>query len=251
MTDRWFALSLAVAATAGLAGWHTHPGWLTLFLAVLNGLAIWRWHSRGDWFAFALGATAGNATELAADAAGLWIHAERQVLGIAPPYILLCYPLLWMAAPRLLAHPRFSFPRTTGPDAAYALTVWALHCAACCLGSGTGAWLMGTSVLAAAALAIRFHTAADLWFAACGGALGMLWEIPCTWSGAWRFPAPDLAGLIPAWLPVAYAVFFLSLNRVRLFGYPDSSARLENRTPTDRLPYRGNHRDALPARRAG
>jgi hypothetical protein len=60
----------------------------------------------------------------------------------------------------------------------------------------------------------RFHSRHDLITATGGGMLGMVWELPCTHFGVWRFPHPQLLGLIPLWLPLAYAVFFITLSRI-------------------------------------
>jgi hypothetical protein len=65
-----------------------------------------------------------------------------------------------------------------------------------------------------AATLLRFHSRHDLFTALAGAATGMIWELPCTASGAWRFPDPQILGLVPAWLPAAYAVFFVNLGRV-------------------------------------
>lgn len=235
MPDFAIAALLAAAATCGLAGGYSHPAALTAFLAVLNLIALARWRRREDCLAWAMGASLGNITELAADAAGLWIHADRAVWGIAPAYILLCYPLLWLAGPRMLD--RLAGPRRvcSRRDAWLALTIWAAHTALCCGTGASNTRLAAISLAALGALLLPSRSRADIVYACAGAGLGMVWEIPCTWSGAWRFPSPDFAGLIPVWLPIAYAVFFVSLNRVRCFWLESYATGPEARTiPSER-----------------
>jgi hypothetical protein len=60
---------------------------------------------------------------------------------------------------------------------------------------------------------LRFHSPHDLGFGVVGAFLALVWELPCTATGVWRFAEPELAGLIPFWLPLAYAVFFINMGR--------------------------------------
>jgi hypothetical protein len=210
----------AVAGTAGLVLLYREPpaaAWLQGFLlAVL----LFRWHTRSDVLGLLLGATAGNLTELLCDAKGVWVHFSRDVAGVAPAYILVCYPILWLTVPRLM-NALLGRPRppgeTTVPDAILALALWALH---------TGlSYLVGTdnpqeTLVCAVILAVclwRFRTPHDRAYLAFGAALGLVWELPATVAGAWTFPSPQLLGLIPAWLPLAYAIFFCCLGRVLAF----------------------------------
>ena len=216
-TDRAVSLGLAIAGTAGLALGYSNPAVLATYLLLLNGVALWRWHDRNDWIGWTLGATLGNLTELSSDAAGLWVHATRGVFGIAPVYILLCYPLLWLVVPRLLHGVAKASVRTSRRDASVALALWALHCSLSCAARDSKSLLTVISIALVATLLRLFPSRTDFVYAGLGASLGLLWEIPCTMTGAWTFPATDVAHLIPAWLPFAYATFFVSLNRVRMF----------------------------------
>ena len=69
----------------------------------LNALALGTWHEREDVVGRIVGATLGNATELVCASAGVWVHTSRHLLGVAPFYIFLCYPILMLAMPRLLS----------------------------------------------------------------------------------------------------------------------------------------------------
>lgn len=101
-------------------------------------------------------------------------------------------------------------------DRLFAAVVWATHVG---LSFRYGTTNEAELVVSLACLGVtlsRFHTRHDLATAILGALLGLVWEVPCTWTGAWHFPAPQLFGLLPAWLPFAYATFFVNLGRLSM-----------------------------------
>jgi hypothetical protein len=205
----------AAAGAASLALLHRRPLLLSAALAILAGALLARWRERRDLVGLAVGATFGNVTELVCDLGGVWIHATRQILGVAPVYIFVCYPILGLAFPRLTGALVGRLRRADeASGAGTAALVWAAHVALSYrYGTDNDAELVVSAVCLAAALA-RFHAPHDLVAAASGALLAMLWELPCVRLGAWRFPRPELFGMVPAWLPLAYGVFFVTLGRI-------------------------------------
>jgi hypothetical protein len=196
---------------------YRQPIALLALILTLIPLFLARFRERMDLIGLLIGATFGNLTELLCDVAGVWEHATKQVLGAAPLYIFACYPLLGLALPRMIAAAvGRTRPCMEGEASAFrdATICWALHLGlSCWFGTDNGA----QAIVCAACLTLtlaRFHSPHDLATALFGGFLGMVWELPCTWWGAWRFPHPQLFGLIPLWLPLAYALFFVNLGRI-------------------------------------
>ena len=214
--DALWVLGLAAVATAGIAAFAaTRPLWVVPITAAVLMVCVARWRTYADRVGLLVGCTFGNLTELCCDRAGLWVHAQRPLLDVAPHYIFLCYPILGVAFPRLVR--ALSRPPHPGPlpyegrgGAVTAALLWFGVVAASCLFGGNF-FLCSAFLIATLAC---FHQRHDLVAAGAGAALGLLWELPATLSGAWRFPSAQLFGLIPAWLPLAYAVFFTTSARV-------------------------------------
>lgn len=217
--DAGFVLGNTAVATAGLVWLAQQPTTLCALLGLLLGVTLWRWHAPQDLAGLLVGATFGNLTELASDLAGLWVHRTPQLLGVAPTYIFLCYPLLGLAFPRCITALRGRQPAL---DAGGRTDLWhagmlggmlvSLPCLAA--GHATVQWL-----LCAAGFAIiqsRFHTSYDLSCSLIGTAMSFGWELPCTMAGTWFFPQPQLFGYLPLWLPFAYAGFFVLLGRMTI-----------------------------------
>lgn len=205
----------AIASTGAIVGLHRSPLAAFAALAVVLAAFCARFHERRDWAGLAVGATFGNATELVSDLGGVWVHAERPLLGVAPPYIFLCYPILGLTIPRLVAAvaPNEPLPRRD-PRAPLAVVPWvALVALSYRFGRENGPQLAVSAGVLLATLAL-FHAPRDLVAGGLGALLASTWELPCTAFGVWSFPAPQVAGLIPLWLPVAYAAFFILLMRL-------------------------------------
>src|SRR4030095_1418441 len=220
---RWgeivFTLGGAMTATTGVVTLFRQPFAPLALTLILIPLFLARFSERADIVGLLVGAAVGNLTELLCDAAGVWEHATRPVFGVAPLYIFACYPLLGLATPRLIAAVLGrARPGAEGASAGLrdATVIWALHLG---LSLRFGADNGAQTIVCAACLALtvaRFHSHHDLTTALLGGLLGMIWELPCTRWGAWRFPHPQIFGLIPLWLPLAYAVFFVNLGRIHV-----------------------------------
>ena len=208
--------SAAVAAVIVICLWYDRPVASVAACAAILGLLLRRFNDPRDRVGLLVGAVVGNGIELACDAAGVWVHADRSVAGLAPPYILICYPILGLVLPRLID--AFAAGRTprghsaeTWPHAALTLAVFVT------LSMRFGRDPLPQSIVCAAFVFVTFrlfHTRRDLAAAVGGAMLAMAWEIPATLAGAWRFPSPQLLGLIPFWLPAAYAVFFVTMDRI-------------------------------------
>jgi hypothetical protein len=182
-------------------------------------MALWRWHEPRDVAGLIVGAVFGNLTELLSALAGLWIHRTPQILGVAPVYIFLCYPLLGLTFPRLvdaLAGRQRAAAEGGGAMLAQACILGAMLVSLPCLvaGQGTVQWLF---CFTGFALILRqFHSRHDLLCSLVGTVLGLGWELPCTIAGTWFFPQPQLFGRLPLWLPFAYAGFFVTLGRMTI-----------------------------------
>ena len=204
-------------ATAGLLTLFDRPSILFVFLLIITSVFLMRWQRRSDYVGLFVGATFGNLTELLCDAAGVWEHPTRQVFGLAPLYIFGCYPLLGLALPRMIAgvasreRPEFE---GEGSTLLHASLIWAAHAGLSCRFGRNNDLEMLVCLLCLVLTLARFHSTHDLITALLGGLLGMAWELPCTISGVWRFPDPQFLGLIPLWLPLAYAIFFVNLCRI-------------------------------------
>jgi hypothetical protein len=208
--------SLATLAIVQLHA-HTRPLALCIVLAALCGLFLVRWHRPADLAGLLVGASIGNLTEVLCDLKGIWIHASHQLFGAVPFYILICYPILGLALPRLvdalIGRPR---PETEGANRQLpvAFGLWLLHIGLSMLYGTDNARELIACLLTLILTLIRFHSPHDLGFAGIGALLALVWEVPCTRFGAWRFAAPQLGGVLPYWLPLAYAVFFINLGRM-------------------------------------
>jgi hypothetical protein len=210
-------MSGAAVAAGAISALHHRPILLTVLIGLLVPLFLWRWHTPRDLTGLLVGATFGNLTELVSDLGRVWIHAAPQILGVSPLYIFACYPILGLALPRLTDTVAGRTRPTTEGDGAVlfqASLLWGVHLAlSYCFGTDNTAELLVSTGCLGVTL-FRFHSPHDTIAAASGALLALVWELPSTWSRAWRFPHPELFGLIPLWLPLAYAVFFINMSRI-------------------------------------
>lgn len=217
VADAVVIVGAALAAAAAIVSWYDRPALISTACAALGLALLARFHEPRDVAGLMVGATLGNATELACDAAGVWQHADRSILNVAPAYILLCYPILGLATPRLveaLAGGQRPRAEAEPPTARLALTLLVVFVALSMRFSREHAMQSLLSALCLALTMWRFHSRHDLIGASAGAGLALIWEVPATLAGAWSFPTPTVFGLIPAWLPVAYAVFFVTMGRL-------------------------------------
>lgn len=217
LADALSTVTGASLATAAIVLLHPRPVVLCALLLALCVLFLVRWHRPRELAGLLVGASIGNLTEVLCDLNGIWIHATNQLFGAVPLYILICYPILGIALPplidALLGHRR---PCSEGALRVLprALCFWLLHLGLSMLyGTENQRELIASALTLLLTLA-SFHSPHDLGFAGIGALLALVWELPCTLLGAWRFAAPQLGGVLPYWLPLAYAVFFINLGRM-------------------------------------
>src|SRR5262249_50747606 len=98
-----FTLGGAMTATAGIVTLFRLPLAPLVLILILIPIFLARFSEWADLVGLVVGATFGNLTELLCDVAGVWEHATKPVLGVAPLYIFACYPLLGLATPRMIA----------------------------------------------------------------------------------------------------------------------------------------------------
>jgi hypothetical protein len=207
----------AALAAVAIALWHSLPWPLSATCGAILAALLVRYREPRDLVGLAVGATVGNAIELACDAAGVWQHADRSVLNLAPAYILLCYPILGLAMPRMVdaligaSRSRRELIGSVAPISAGLLLMFVLLSMQ--FGRDASAQLLVCTVCLALTL-WRFHSRHDLITAFAGAVIALAWEVPATIAGAWQFPHPQVLGLLPVWLPAAYAVFFVTMGRL-------------------------------------
>ncbi|MBI5495367.1 MAG: hypothetical protein HY904_10115 [Deltaproteobacteria bacterium] len=218
---RWDELAVglagAAAGSSGIVLLYREPAAVAWVQVLLLAALLARWHRRADLAGLLVGAALGNLTEFLMDVAGVWVHHNRDVAGVSPLYIFICYPILLLALPRLL-NPLVGQPRPlmegSGRAAAVALLLWAAHVGASFLWGTRNAPEAAACVVILGLVLWQFHSAHDVASALFGAVLALVWELPATATGAWHFPAPQVLGLVPAWLPLAYAIFFVTLGRI-------------------------------------
>ena len=211
MTRIVFAASLA---TLGIALGHQRPLLLTVLIALLLGFFLIRWHAPADIAGLAAGAIIGNAAELLSVALGIWTHsATPWSLGDVPVWMLLCYPMLGLVTPRMTG--MLSGEPPADARDGLLLPVALIGALVACAAELAGEALLQLSLVALllALTLLVFPRRRDHLAALLGALLGFLWEVPGALSGAWRFESRHIAGLLPAWLPLGYAIFFICLRR--------------------------------------
>jgi phytoene/squalene synthetase len=240
----------ACAATASICFLYREPWVLTAVLLGLLAAYLRSWRTRADLIGLATGAVLGNVTEVLSDVAGLWQHQNGQILGVTPSYILVCYPLLGLAMPRLvdawIGQPRATAEGTAGA-LPWALSIWGLQLALCLTFAGDSIRSFGACALCLALFLWRFRSKHDQVTLLFGVGLGLLWELPCTGFGAWRFPQTELFGRVPLWLPLAYAVFFGTLGRVTIALCAGAMDRPAGRRELSSMPSKPKARFTTPS----
>jgi hypothetical protein len=219
-------VTVACAAAGVIVFWHADASLATTAMAVLMGVLLRRFHAARDVAGAVAGATIGNAIELACDAAGVWQHADRSLLNLAPSYILLCYPILGFAIPRLVdALAGHAAPCESNVDRGAAAAALLLAFVLLSLRFGQDPVReSAVCVIFLGATLWQFHSRHDAITATAGMIVALVWEVPATISGAWRFPTPQVFGLLPGWLPLAYAIFFVTMRQLT-----DAAAALRSR----------------------
>ncbi len=219
--ERWreiaWTVGGALVATAAICAGHSRPWILFAALALELVVLARRGWGRRDTIRMMVGGVAGVITEVASEATGLWIHPHPQWFGIFPAYLMVCYLMLGFTVPRLVRAVAGA-ERSPAEGSRLALwgstSVWVLVTVGCALAAGSNGLLLAVCGMSLALFFACFRSLHDGITVGLGALLGLVWEIPCTLTGAWRFPEPELFGLIPFWLPLAYATYFGAVGRM-------------------------------------
>ena len=146
---------------------------------------------------------------------GLWSYAETGGLPLIPPWLIViwaCFPTaLWLIVRSLLGE----MPQARPGTLPLALAGIALQIALfLTLSENRLLVICAALLLAGAAFGARPEKSTVILLAA-GAVLGPVCEALPVAAGAWAYARPDLMGM-PAWLPLAYALFALLVAQAGL-----------------------------------
>jgi hypothetical protein len=198
------AILVVYAVSAIVSCWQS-PYLLALLLLPAPALLALRLGHSALAMAVA-GAFIGPLTEVACVSGGLWSYAETGGLPLIPPWLFViwaCFPTaLWLIVRSLLGEMPSSRPGTL-PLALAGIAIEIVLFLA--LSENTLLVIIAALLLAAAAVYARPEKSTVILMAA-GSILGPVCEAMPVAAGAWLYARPDLFGM-PAWLPLAYALF--------------------------------------------
>jgi hypothetical protein len=198
------AVLVVYAVSAIVSCWQS-PYLLALLLLPAPALLALRLGPSSMAMAVA-GAVIGPLTEMACVSGGLWSYAETGGLPLIPPWLFViwaCFPTaLWLIVRSLLGEMPSSRPGTL-PLALAGIAIEIVLFLA--LSENTLLVIIAALLLAAAAVYARPEKSTVILMAA-GSILGPVCEAMPVAAGAWLYARPDLFGM-PAWLPLAYALF--------------------------------------------
>lgn len=199
---------IAVLVTYAIASillfWRS-PHILALVLLPAPAVLILRLGSAGFGLA-AAGAAIGPVTEISCVAGGLWTYTDTGGIPFVPPWIIVlwaCFPTaLWLIVRSILGE----IPPSQTGNLPMALTGIAIEILIFVfLGEITSLAFVAALPLAAAIILARPKRQTVILMAT-GGLLGPIVESLPISAGAWSYANPEIFGM-PAWLPLAYAMF--------------------------------------------
>jgi uncharacterized membrane protein YoaT (DUF817 family) len=198
------AVLVVYAVSAIVSCWQS-PYLLVLLLLPAPALLALRLGPSALAMAVA-GAVIGPLTEMACVSGGLWSYAETGGIPLIPPWLFViwaCFPTaLWLIVRSLLGEVPSSRPRTL-PLALAGIAIEIVLFLA--LSENTLQVIVAALLLAASAFRARPEKSTVILLAA-GSILGPVCEAMPVAAGAWVYARQDLFGM-PAWLPLAYALF--------------------------------------------
>jgi hypothetical protein len=204
---------VAYAVTSILLFWRS-PFLLALILIPAPAVLILRLGPVGPGIALA-GAVLGPITEIFCVAGGLWTYADTGGLPFIPPWLIIiwaCFPTaLWLIVRSILGEIPAVRPRAlTLALAGIAVEIMIFVS----LGDRTPLAVAAALPLAGAVL-LAWPEKSTLILMAVGSLLGPIAESLPIAAGAWSYANPEIFGM-PAWLPLAYAMFAALLGYAAL-----------------------------------
>ncbi len=195
---------VAYAVASIILFWHS-PYLLALILLPAPAVLVLRLGLIGLGIALA-GAALGPVTEVFCIVGGLWTYADTGGLPLIPPWLIViwaCFPTaLWLIVRSILG----TIPAVRPGTLALALTGIAVEILIfVSLGERTPMAVAAALPLAAAVL-MTWPKKSTLILMATGSLLGPGAESLPIAAGVWSYANPEVFGM-PAWLPLAYAMF--------------------------------------------
>lgn len=205
LLDLAIVIVLVAYAVASIVLFWQHPYLLALLLLPAPAVLVIRIGLIGPGLALA-GAVLGPVTEILCVAGGLWTYADTGGLPFVPPWIIVlwaCFPTaLWLIVRSVLGE----VPSVQTAALPLALAGIAIEIVIFVF-LGERTLLVVTAALPlAAAILLTWPKRSTLILMAAGGLLGPIVESPPIAAGAWFYAHPEILGM-PAWLPLAYAMF--------------------------------------------
>ncbi len=198
------AVLVAYAIASILHFWRS-PSILAVILLPAPAVLILRLGPAGFGLA-AAGAAVGPVTETLCVAGGLWTYTDTGGIPFVPPWIIVlwaCFPTaLWLIVRSVLGE----IPPAQAGNLPMALAGIAIEILVFVfLGEKTPLAFAAALPLAATIL-LAWPNRSTLILMAAGGLLGPIVESLPIAAGAWSYANPEIFGM-PAWLPLAYAMF--------------------------------------------
>lgn len=212
--DLALVAALVVYAVSSIVTFWQSPYLLALLLLPAP-LALLARLGRSFVAVAAAGSAIGPLTEAACVFGGLWSYVQTGGMPLIPPWLFViwaCFPTaLWLIVRSLLG----SVPEARPGTLLLAFAGIALEIGLfLALSENTLLAIAAAMLLAAAAFFVRPEKTTVILMAA-GSLLGPVCEAMPVAAGAWVYARPDYFGM-PAWLPLAYALFALLVAQAGL-----------------------------------
>jgi hypothetical protein len=217
LLDLAIIVMLVAYAVAAIALFWQSPYLLALILIPAPAILVLRLGPIGPGIALA-GAVLGPITEIFCVAGGLWTYADTGGLPFIPPWLIIiwaCFPTaLWLIVRSILGEIPPVPPVRPGTLtlALAGITVEIMIFVS--LGDRTPLAVAAALPLAGAIL-LAWPEKSTLILMAVGSLLGPIAESLPIAAGAWSYANPEIFGM-PAWLPLAYAMFAALLGYAAL-----------------------------------
>ena len=205
LLDLAIVIVLVAYAVAAIVLFWQRPYLLALILIPAPAILVLRLGPIGLGIALA-GAVLGSVTEIFCVAGGLWTYADTGGFPFIPPWLITiwaCFPTaLWLIVRSILGEIPPVRPGTlTLALAGIAVEIMIFVS----LGDRTPLAVVAALPLVGAIL-LAWPEKSTLILMAAGSLLGPIAESRPVAAGAWSYANPEIFGM-PAWLPLAYAMF--------------------------------------------